>query len=401
MDAHSLAIAHKDYDVRGGGEIFVRRLAEQFDAPVYVGRRNHDNEPDDGHLDIREIPLSRLDKWAIDRYGITRTAAYALQWQAAADQLAEYDVVVTSGNEPLWYVGPDEQVVIAYTHSTPRFMYDLYQETRDFSGLMGRIGSLFYTAQRVVYESNVRRPDHWIANSDLVARRMRKYWNLDADQIDVVYPPVDVHSYDPGDRATEDYYLHVGRIAGHKRVGDLVDAWEHMGDRRLVIAGTGPEREALERRAPETVEFVGFVDEQRKRELYAGAKALLYPCLNEDFGMVPIESMAAGTPVIGVEEGFTQYQIQDGKNGYTVPERTPRAWRDAVQRLEGDGVEWADYEIAGFTERFSISQFQEGMRQVIGDVIERSQVDVPWSGSDEPTVSGVQTAADMLADGGR
>lgn len=400
MEPESLAIAHKDYDVRGGGEVFVRRLANLFGAPVYVGRRNHSNEPDDNELDIREIPLSRLDKWAIDGYGIKRTAAYALQWQAAADQLADYDVVITSGNEPLWYVGPDEQTVIAYTHSTPRYMYDLYPETRDFSGIMGRIGSLFYTAQRVVYESNVRRPDHWIANSDLVARRMLKYWNLRDDQVDVVYPPVDVHSYSPTDKPTGDYYLHLGRIAGHKRVGDLVDAWEGLGDRRLVIAGTGPERDELEQRAPKTVEFVGFVDEDRKRELYAGAKALLYPCMNEDFGMVPIEAMAAGTPVIGVREGFTKYQVLEGKNGYLADRDADSGWLDAVNQLERDGVAWADHEIAAFTERFSLSQFREGMHEAIETAVDRASVNVPWGDEDQPEIAaGVKTAADLIADG--
>mgnify|MGYP006274980795 CR=1 FL=1 len=377
-----IAIAHKDFDVRGGGEVFARRLAEALDAPLYVGRRNLENEPD-ADIDIIEIPLSRVDKWMIDRYGLSRTFAYMTRWQAAAEQLADYDVVITSGNEPLWYVGPDEQTVIAYTHSTPRFMYDLYPETMDFSGVFGRLASVFNAAKRAAYESNVNRPDFWIANSDLVARRMEKYWNLSSKQIETVYPPVDVSNYSPDFEDTGDYYLHLGRLADHKNIEEIVEAFS-FADEKLIIAGEGPMREALEKRATDNIEFVGFVDEAEKRRLYAGAKALVYPPLNEDFGMVPIEAMSSGTPVIGVRDGFTKYQVLDGDNGLLY-DRGPGSLYDAINEFEASGVEWTDGMIASFAHRhFGIGRFEAQMRNIVEGVAEETQVTVPWDDAEQP-----------------
>lgn len=303
-----IAIAHKDYDVRGGGEVLAEHLARTFEAPLYVGRKDTQNMPDDPDIDIQEIPLTYWQKKAIDRGGVTRSFAYWIAWQNAP--IHDYDVVITSGNEPLWHVGPDEQVKLAYTHSTPRWQYDLAHETND-----GTIGTIYRTAVRTIYQQNVPRPDLWVANSDLVKRRMMKYWNLADEEIRVVYPPVETEKYSPDITSTKDYYLYLGRLAGHKEVESVVEAFNQT-DKRLKIAGDGPEKSSLEKLSNKNIEFCGFVSEERKAALYSGAKALIYPPKNEDFGMVPIEAMASGTPVIGVDEGFTRYQILNQQNGY-------------------------------------------------------------------------------------
>ena len=371
---NSLAIAHKDYDVRGGGERLAEELARTFDASMFVGRRNLENEPDSGVL-VEEIDFSplpdRLAKRMIDRGGATRSLAYQIAWQQQ-DRLAEYDTIITSGNEPLWYQSEDDQTLVAYTHSTPRFQYDLFQEHQ-----YGFLGTAYSMAVRTIYEPNVTEPDLFVANLDLVARRINKYWNIPEDQIKVVYPPVQTHKYNPDDGATEDFYLHLGRLAEHKRVDDLIRTFNRLGpDYRLKIAGKGPDRERLEALADDHIEFCGYVSEDRKHELMAAAKAHVYPALNEDFGMVPVESMAAGTPVIGVNEGFTQYQIMDGRNGYTFDR--DGGLRDAIRRFERDGVEWSADRIAEFADRFSVSQFREGMREAVAEAQQRSRVTTPW-----------------------
>jgi len=371
-----IAIAHKDYDVRGGGERLAEELSRTFDAPLFVGRRNITNEPDDlepllAEIDYAPLP-DRVAKWMIDRGGPTRSLAYQLAWQTQP-ALAEYDTIVTSGNEPLWYQSRDEQTVVAYTHSTPRFQYDLFQG-REY----GLLGTGYSMAVRTLYETNVTEPDLFVANSDLVARRIMKYWNVPAEQVRVVYPPVQTHEYSPDDAHTEDFYLHLGRLADHKRVDEMIRTFNRLGsDYRLKIAGKGPERKRLEKLADDHIEFCGYVSEARKHELMAGAKAHVYPALNEDFGMVPVESMAAGTPVIGVDEGFTQYQIMDGENGYTFDRETGGLW-DAIRAFERDGVAWDAPRIEEFAERFSVSSFREGMREAVAEAQARAQVTTPW-----------------------
>lgn len=367
-----MAIAHKDYDVRGGGEVLARHLAETFDAPMYVGRRNLENEPDDEPPDIREIDYSPLPSWLakrmIDAYGPLRSVAYQLVWQQQSG-LTEHDVVVTSGNEPMWYVPEDHQTVVAYTHSTPRWQYDLFHDNEGLPAV------LYNYAARVLYDHNTRRPDLFVANSDVVARRIRQYWNIPDDQVRVVYPPVETSAFSPDDQPTGDKYLYLGRLAGHKRVGEAVEAFSGR-DEELVVAGEGPERERLERDAGDNVTFLGFVDEEEKADLYSAAKALVYPPQSEDFGMVPVEAMAAGTPVLGVDEGFTRHQIEDGANGLLWSRSFPGRLGTVVDEFEENGADWTEEQISDFAKQnFGVDRFRSGMREAVSDAVQRTRVE--------------------------
>lgn len=390
----ALAIAHKDYDVRGGGERLAEELADTFDAPLIVGRRDPENVPERDDLEVVELEKSKLSAWAIDRGGPWRAFAYQNVWMRP-DELVDYDTVVLSGNEPLWYVPRDEQTIVAYTHSTPRFQYDLFHEGE------GHINRLYNYVTRVLYEHNTRRPDLYVANSDLVARRIRRYWNIPADQIRVVYPPVDVHNYDPDLADTSDraVYVYVGRLCGHKRVDEVVEAFADMPDRELLIAGKGPARDELERKAADNVEFLGYVSEERKRELLAGAYGFIFPGANEDFGIAPIEAMAAGTPVIGVDEGFTKYQVLEGKNGVLYDRG---ALGPALDRYEREGVSWDADRIHQFAQRFGVDRFREGMREAVAEAEARSTVIPPWEAELEDVDGPAHEPIDrpLVADGG-
>lgn len=374
MSDRRIAIAHKDYDVRGGGEVLAEELARVFDAPLYVGHGKDENHPEQPDIDIREIaPESRLHRLMARTGTAARGVAHMIHWRDnAPSYLDEYDTIVMSGNEPLWTLTEDWQTVVAYTHSTPRWMYDLYH---DVNGFIGRTYNQF---QRRLYEGAVKRPDLWVANSDLVARRINKYWNIPMERIVIVYPPVPTDEYDPDEEETGDYYLYLGRLDEHKKVGEVVRAFNERGD-RLVIAGKGPMKAELERAANENVEFAGFVSEAEKRRLYSGAKALIYPAQNEDFGMVPIEAMAAGTPVIGVDEGFTRYQIQPGENGYLY-DRSAAGLADAINSFEREGVELSEEELAEWASRwFSPERFAEEMRAAVTRAEEDTAVTPPWA----------------------
>jgi glycosyltransferase involved in cell wall biosynthesis len=394
----SLAIAHKDYDVRGGGEVLAEQLAACFDAPLHVGHRNSDCEPDDSDLDIREIPLSRIETKAIEHGGLPRSIVYMLRWQAAS--LESYDTVITSGNEPLWWVPKDVQTVLAYTHSTPRWMYDLYY-SKDFSGVRGRLDAAFNLVQRTLYESNVRRPDLWVCNSEVVARRVKRYWNIPTEQIEVVYPPVAVDEYSPDDAPTGEYYCYVGRLSQAKRVGEIVRALSGT-DWELVVAGTGPAEQRLRSIAGDNVRFEGFVSETRKQKLMSGAKAGIFNALNEDFGMVPVEFLAAGTPVLTVREGMPEYTIVDGDRsmegvrGYSY-ERGATNLAAAVRRFETEGVSATPAALSTFAEQFSKQAFCEGMAAAVEKAQHQSTVSVSWEAdhrSDEPHSSQSPTVSD-------
>jgi len=293
-----VAVAHWGEHANGGGDRLAWELSRVFiDAPFYVGHRDADIEPED--IESTQLIRGRFLERALERDGITRQFAHLLGWQLA-EPLREYDVLVTSGNEPLFYVPPDDQVWVAYIHHTNRRQSDQIGEVA--SSRVRPIKLLLYYAMRVAYDHNTHKPDRFVVNSEIVKRRVTRYWGVPEEKVTVVYPPVATDKYSPTDESTGDYYLTLSRLDWHKDIDGIVRAFNESGH-RLVVAGDGPERERLESIAGDNVEFAGFVSEERKRELLAGAKAFVFNGRDEDFGIAPVEALAAGTPLLGVEEG--------------------------------------------------------------------------------------------------
>lgn len=362
-----IAVAHKDYDVRGGGEILAEELARGLDAPLYVGHGDDANAPESPAVDIREVgPQSSWHRLA-DAGGLPRALGHMMLWRDhAPDVLDEFDVVVTSGNEPQWWTPRDTQAWVAYTHSTPRWLYDLFN---DESGWLNRT---VLQLKRWVYQQEVWGPDLWVCNSDLVARRVSRYWDVDESDIRVVYPPVDTERLSPDHAETQDYFLSVSRLDGNKRVGEIIEAANNLGV-PLKVAGTGPEEDRLREMAGPTVEMLGWVDGQEKRELFAGARATVVACRNEDFGIVPIESLASGTPVVTVDDGFPPLMIPDGKAGVTF-DRGRLEW--ALRAFDADALAWSDAQRAEYArENFSTERFHTEMRECVREAERRARVE--------------------------
>lgn len=383
-----VAIAHKDYDVAGGGEILAERLGLCFDAPVFAGFVTDSNRAD-LRADVRDLFGDRpVAGPLIKRGGVTRQLMYQMLWKRA-DELHDYDVVIQSGMEPLWYQPPDTQTTVAYLHSTPRVQYDLYPYLHDQpSSVREWLGS----AVAEVYNQRVRHdmlpptnyPDLWVCNSDLVERRVQRYYDVDPADTRVVYPPVPTDDLGPEHQgpAYSDAYVSINRLDDWKRIDEIVDAFEQL-DERLVIAGKGPAEEELRERASDVdnIGFLGFVSEEEKRSLLASAKGVVYNPLNEDFGMVPIEAIASGTPVISVRDGFQQFQLTDGENAVLFDrdinnrEATVRNLRTAVREFEADGVRASPEELTEWAEQFSISRFEREMRAAVQAACDRTAVE--------------------------
>ncbi|UIP01736.1 glycosyltransferase (plasmid) [Halobaculum sp. CBA1158] len=391
MDASQIAVAHKDYDVRGGGEILAEELARTFGCPLFVGHGDPDNEPG-GQLDVREISSDSLLHRVMERDGVVRSIAHLIHWRDNAhDELQAFDTVVTSGNEPLWWQPSDRQTVVAYTHSPPRWMYDRFEQIDSFAA------RTYNQIQRRAYEGAVKRPDLWVANSDLVARRINRYWNIPEHQIRTVYPPVQTDELSPSAAPTQDYYVALSRLDSMKHMDEIVRAFNRRDD-HLIVAGDGPERERLEELAAENVTIAGYVSEERKADLLAGARAFVYAAENEDFGMAPVEAMAAGTPVIGVDEGFTTFQVQDGENGILFERGELPA---AMQRFEREGVRWSAEQLAEFADaNFSVDRFRREIRTAVREAQRRSRVDPDWTLPDPEPEPEPEATQPLVSDGG-
>jgi glycosyltransferase involved in cell wall biosynthesis len=123
------------------------------------------------------------------------------------------------------------------------------------------------------------------------------------------------------------------------------------------------------------VEFRGYLEEEEKRELLGSARALVYAAVNEDFGMVPIEAYASGTPVIGVRDGFTKYQIDDGKTGLLY-DRGVQSLADAVETFASDGVRAGPEELRETARTYGLARFRESLRDVVARAVAESRIDV-------------------------
>lgn len=377
----SLAVAHWGEHADGGGDRLAWQLSRVFeDAPFYVGWKDGDIEPDD--IDSKQLIKGRFLTRALERGGLLRQFAHLLGWQIA-EPLRDYDVLLTSGNEPLFYVPPDDQTWIAYIHHTNRRQSDQITEVE--SSRFASVKLLLYYAMRVAYDHNTHKPDLFVVNSEIVKRRVVRYWGVPEEKIRVVYPPIDTDSYSPSDAETGDYYLTLSRLDWHKDIDGIVRAFNDL-DQRLIVAGDGPEREKLESIASKNVEFAGFVSESKKRDLLAGAKAFVFNGRDEDFGIAPVEALAAGTPLLGVDEGMTQFHVIDGKNGYThTRTESGESIAESVRRFEREGVEWSIEEIASFADQFSVTAFHEGMHEVVDEAVERAELTPDWYPEDQET----------------
>jgi glycosyltransferase involved in cell wall biosynthesis len=172
------------------------------------------------------------------------------------------------------------------------------------------------------------------AISHYVASRIDRAYDRQAR---VIYPPVDVDYFEPAPRPTRDYYLTGGQWVAYKRVDAIVEAFRSLGERRLVVTGDGPEARRVRAAAGPNVEFVGEVSRDRLRQLLQHARAFVFSA-EEDFGILPVEAQACGTPVIALSRGGTAETIVTTGNsptGVAFADQRPASIAEAIRRFEG------------------------------------------------------------------
>ncbi len=203
-------------------------------------------------------------------------------------------------------------------------------------------------------------PDVMVANSRHVAARIERCYGRTAE---VVNPPVDVQHYLGVRRAPEDFYLVFGRVVPYKRVDVAVAACARLGV-PLKVAGDGRALDGVRAGAPPgaRVEFLGRVSERERDALLGGARALLFPGV-EDFGIVPVEAQAAGLPVIAYGVGGAAETVSDGRTGVLFGEQTAAGMADAIERFER--LTLAQAEVRTNAERFGRERFRAEMAAVI------------------------------------
>ncbi len=249
---------------------------------------------------------------------------------------------------------------VCYCFTPMRYVWDRYD---DYFGAAGAVTRMLMppvaAALRRWDRAASRRVDRFVAISCHVAERIRRCYGRDAE---VIYPPVDVQRYEIAEDGNSDYYLVVSALAPYKRIDLAIAASARLG-RRLVVVGTGPERRQLERLAGPTVEFLDWRDDAEVARLYRGCRALLFPGL-EDFGIVPLEAMASGRPVIafaagGVLETVAPLGGEEPPTGVLFHEQTADALAAAMRRFEDEAHRFSPKALRARAEVFDRPRFKE------------------------------------------
>jgi glycosyltransferase involved in cell wall biosynthesis len=208
-----------------------------------------------------------------------------------------------------------------------------------------------------------RRPDLFLANSTAVKERIRRVYGLDAQ---VLHPPVDLaRSTAALGTPVGDYHLVFGRLVPYKRVDLAIAAFAELGW-PLVVAGSGRQADELAASAPANVRFVGRVSDEDLPALLAGARALVFPG-EEDFGITPVEAMAAGTPVVAYGRGGALDTVVDGETGVLFAEQTVASLVAAVERAAA--VDWDRRAIAEAMAPFSAERFRREITDVVASLV--------------------------------
>ncbi|MEJ8293831.1 glycosyltransferase [Delftia tsuruhatensis] len=254
---------------------------------------------------------------------------------------------------------------IYYCHTVPRFAYDLYaDEIRKLPFLLRPLYALFMWWFRGRYEAAIRRMDKILVNSENVRKRLKIYTGLDSE---VLYPPVATHNFRK--LSDQGYYLSTARLVPNKRVEVIVRAFMKMPGKRLVVVSGGPELERLKllAAAAKNIVFTGWQTDEALHKWVGHAKAVIYLPVDEDFGMSPVEAMAAGKPVIGVAQGGLLETIEEGKTGFLLENPpTPDAVIAAVEKVEQVRNEEMSSACIAASERFNEANFVRRMLAKLG-----------------------------------
>jgi glycosyltransferase involved in cell wall biosynthesis len=279
--------------------------------------------------------------------------------------LSGFDLVLSSSYAVAKGVltGPD-QVHVCYCHSPIRYAWDLQpqylRESGLDRGLKGAIARIILSYIRMWDVRTANGVDHFIANSTFIARRIRKVYGRESV---VIPPPVDIPEALPA-VARKDYYVTASRLVPYKRIDLIIEAFNRMPDRKLIVIGSGPMLEQMRQLAKPNVSVLGYQPQEVLEKHLAEARAFVFAA-EEDFGIAPVEAQAFGTPVIAYGKGGILDSVIESETGKFFESQSAESIIDAVNKFESDLHPWDHIQIASHARTFNPSSFRERLRTEI------------------------------------
>lgn len=357
-----VALIHEWFTVLAGSEKVVEQLCGLYpQADLFAVYADPEVVSNTDFLRERRIQTSFIQNLPRAKPSFR---SYLLWMPLAVEQfdLSEYEVVISSNHAVAKGVltGPD-QLHISYVHSPIRYAWDLQHQYLREAGLVrgakGWLAKWMLHRMRIWDSRTAAGVDYFVANSQFIARRIRKVYRREAD---VIYPPVDVSRFSIGPRK-ESFYLTASRLVPYKKMDLIVEAFAAMPDKRLVVVGDGPDYEKVKAKAGRNVELLGYQSSDALRTLMQEARAFVFAA-EEDFGIVPVEAQACGTPVIALGKGGALETVRglDGARptGVFFPRQDVASVVQAVATFEAHADDFDPEVCRNNAERFSQERFR-------------------------------------------
>jgi len=278
--------------------------------------------------------------------------------------LQKYDLVISSESGPAkGVIANPDAFHVCYCHTPARYYWDLYhQYYKNANGVTRFFMKRITPALRQWDVISSNWVDHFVANSNYVAKRIERYYNRASD---IIFPPVEIEKYLASERNKKDFYIFIGQMVSYKRVDIALEACAGLG-RKIIIAGAGLPRKIKAAYKNNTlVEFEGHITDEKLKELYSGARALLFPGI-EDMGIVPIEANAAGCPVIAYKKGGALDTVKDGVTGIFFEKQTAASLSDAIKYFESiESTFDAREQFTAQALQFSKDVFKEKFQKIV------------------------------------
>lgn len=361
-----IALVHDYLSQDGGAERVLKAMHEIWpEAPIFVlfhdpKKINYFNKEKIRESFLAKMPFIRSHfQWYLPFMPLA-TEKYRLE---------DFDVVLssTSSFAKGVIVKPDT-LHISYCHTPPRY---LWANTHEYIADLKYGNIIKFALPGVIHKlrlwdkMSADRVDHFLANSHTVQRRISKYYRRDSE---VIYPPVDVDNFKISEKIG-DYFLAGGRLVPYKKIDLIIKTFNRL-QKPLKIFGTGPEYARLKNIAKNNIEFLGRITDEEKFKLMSNAQAFLHP-QTEDLGITPIESMAAGRPVIAFADGGATETVSPNETGIFFHKQN---WETLFQTLLNfDQQNWDSQKIREHALQFKTENFKNKLQKIVSDRYEEFQ----------------------------
>ena len=370
FSSEKIAIIHDSFFHIGGAEQVLLTLVKMFPkADIYIpllsrgGYREIKKHKAKGKINrslLSYLPLP-------EKYSSFLKPFVFLYWKCI--DLSRYDLVISSSHSfssKSVITGP-QTLHISYIHTPPRYLYDEYNEMQFMNkGIIKILIAPLMTYLRKLDYIDAQRPDILVANSKNVQKRIEKYYKRKSI---VIYPPVKLPKSE-NKTTSKNYYLFFSSLVKQKGAELAVKTFNSL-KKPLVVVGTGPRKTYLKKLAKDNIKFKGFIPERDKGKIYAGAKALVYCSIEEDFGMVPVEAMAHGVPVIAYKSGGVSETIVDGKTGLLFNKHSIEDLQRVIAKFEG--MKFSSSACKNQAKQFSEKIFIKSLLNLIRENIDKKK----------------------------